>query len=134
MEPPVTNSVIVPSSEISRPFSIRLTADQRRALDLAASAEGVGPSTLARCAVVAAAGRPLPPIAARRDALAVNVARGVGELGRLGNLLNQLARVANSRRTLASEAATAAFESAVRELAAVRTALIEVEQAGGRNG
>jgi hypothetical protein len=83
---------------------------------------------------VAAAGRPAPPVAVRRDALAVAVAKGVGELGRLGNLLNQIARVANARRMLAPDAAMAAYDGVMRELVAVRNALIEAEEASGTTG
>ncbi len=115
------------SNPLTHPMSFRLTDVERDALKAVAASQGIGPATLVRRLAVEAGGLPLPPIAVKRDALALVVAKGIGELGRLGNVLNQLARVANARRTLGSDAAMVAFERAARELAAVRAALIVAE-------
>ncbi len=125
-----SNARLSEATESSRPFSIRLTPDERNALDRAASARGLRPSTMARRAVLEASERPLPPVAIRRDRLASVVGQGVGELGRIGNLLNQVARIANARRTIAPDAAAAAYDRVVQELATVRTALLAAEDAG----
>jgi len=115
-------------------MTFRLSDAERAALKAAAASRGIGPATLIRRLAVEAGGLPPPPAAVKRDALAVVVAKGIGELGRLGSLLNQLARVANARRTLASEAAAAAFDHAAKELAAVRATMIAVEERGERHG
>jgi len=111
-------------------MTFRLTHTEREALKAAAASQGIGPATLVRRLAVEAGGLPPPPVTIKRDALSIVVAKGIGELGRLGNVLNQLARVANARRTLSSDAAMAAFERAARELAALRAALIAAEEAG----
>jgi predicted transcriptional regulator len=85
-----SNARLSEATESSRPFSIRLTPDERNALDRAASARGLRPSTMARRAVLEASERPLPPVAIWRDKLASVVGQGVGELGRIGNLRTAL--------------------------------------------
>ena len=79
------------------PLSFKLRPEERERLREAATAAGVGPSSFAADAVRAALGtarrRPLPR---RADALAQAVRDATGQLGAIGNNLNQLARVANS--------------------------------------
>ena len=76
-------------------IGLRLTPiEHKMVLDAAASA-GVGPSTLAREAVLALANAPLPPRRRKRDGLRVEVGRWAGEAAKLGNNLNQLAKHAN---------------------------------------
>jgi hypothetical protein len=130
MEPSRMTAAATPTPQTT-PFSVRLTADERAAVVAAAAARGVRPHTYARRAVIAAAGRPVPPIAVRRDALSKTVADGVGQLGRLGNLLNQIARRANTRDGVSAAAVTAAYEGALRELSAVRAALVTAESERG---
>jgi hypothetical protein len=105
------------------PVSVRLSHQERAAVTAAAEERGQAPSAFLRRAALAVAGRPLPAIAARRDALAQETARAVGELGRIGNLLNQVARVANTCG-LRDKDATFALDRISRELAAVRAALL----------
>jgi hypothetical protein len=74
--------------------SFRMTQTERAAVVMAADAAGMGPSTFARVSVLRAAGREAP-IRKRRDAIATVIAPVLGELGRVGNNLNQLTRHAH---------------------------------------
>lgn len=74
--------------------SLRLTADERAALDAAADAAGLGPSSYARQAVMAAVGRDVT-VRRRPDGTAQALGRALGDLGRVGNNLNQIARYAH---------------------------------------
>lgn len=74
--------------------TLRLTADERAALDVAAEASGLGPCSYARRAVMAAVGRDVT-VRRRPDGLAQAITRALGDLGRVGNLVNQLARHAH---------------------------------------
>ncbi|MBB4199941.1 hypothetical protein GGD83_003765 [Rhodoblastus sphagnicola] len=62
--------------------------------------------------------------------MAQETARAVGKLGQIGNLLNQVARVANATGRLASADATYAYERVARELAAIRQVLLEQDGRG----
>jgi hypothetical protein len=107
------------------PVSVRLSHQERAAVAAAAHARGQPPSAFLRRAAMAAAGGPLPAIAARRDALAQQTARAVGELGRVGNLVNQIARVANTCG-LRDRDATIALDRVSRELGTIRAALLSL--------
>jgi hypothetical protein len=74
--------------------SFRMTPTERAAVASAADAAGMGPSTFARISVLRAAGREAP-VQKRRDAIATVIAPVLGELGRVGNNLNQLTRHAH---------------------------------------
>lgn len=74
--------------------SFRMTPTERTAVVTAADAAGMGPSSFARVSVLRAAGRG-PPIRKRRDAIATVIAPALGQLGRIGNNLNQLTRHAH---------------------------------------
>lgn len=74
--------------------TIHMTADERAALDAAAEAAGIGPSSYARRAVMRSVGRDAA-VRRRPDGLAHAVGRALGDLGRVGNLLNQMARHAH---------------------------------------
>lgn len=76
--------------------SVRLTAEQDSAVVAAAEARGVGPSTFCREAILRAAKLPVPKRSAQRDLLAAELAPVLGSLGRIGSLLNQVAKVANA--------------------------------------
>lgn len=71
--------------------TLRLTADERAALDAAAEASGLGPCSYARRAVMEAVGR-TADVRRRPDGLARAVTQALGDLGRVGNNLNQIAR------------------------------------------
>lgn len=75
--------------------TLRLSPEEREAVIAAAAAQGLGPSSFARKAALEAAGRPATSIRRRRDAIASALAPVLGELGRHGNLLNQLTRHAH---------------------------------------
>ncbi len=106
-------------------------AKERAKLDEMARTQRTGPSTAARRVIVEALKLPLPAAATRRDVLAVAVGKGIGELGRIGNLLNEVARIANARRSIAPDAAAAAYDRVTAALTAVREALLAAEQEGG---
>ena len=92
--------------------TLRLSADERAALDRAAETAGLGPSAFARLAVVrAAGGKPTAPRRRRSD-LAKAIADGLGEFARIGNNWNQVARRLNAGGT-----------AEVAELAGIRAAL-----------
>lgn len=77
----------------------RLSLAERNAVDAAAEAAGVGPCTWVRVVVVAAVGHAPTPAPSRRrkpEKAARDLARVIGEVARVGNNLNQLARSANS--------------------------------------
>jgi len=74
--------------------SFRMTPTERAAVATAADAAGMGPSTFARVSVLRAAGQKAP-IRKRRDVIATVIAPVLGELGRVGNNLNQLTRHAH---------------------------------------
>jgi hypothetical protein len=82
--------------KLSSALRIRLTNEQHSAVNAAASSVGLGICSFARMAVVKAAG--LIPAAAPRkpDGHAIALARWTGELGRIGNLANQLAKDRNT--------------------------------------
>lgn len=71
--------------------TIRLTVGERAALDAAADAAGLGPSSYARRAVMRSVGREAV-VRRRPDGIAQALGRALGDLGRVGNLLNQMTR------------------------------------------
>jgi hypothetical protein len=79
------------------PLTYKLRPEEVARLRELAEAAGIGPSTYAaetvRRAIGTARRRPLPR---RRDELAEAVRVATGQLGRLGNNLNQIARSLNS--------------------------------------
>jgi hypothetical protein len=99
------------------PLSFKLRPEERAALCEAAARNRVGPSTFAAEAVRQAIGtvrqRPLPR---RLDEVAEAVRVATGELGRVGNNVNQLARAANSGAQVDSNM-----------LAAIRASLAEID-------
>ena len=97
--PPVQPDDSSPKKRRTAALRVRITSDERRALDNAAERAGVGPCSFARVAVMAALDlQPTPPPPRRRkpSEAAVSVARFLGEIGKVGNNINQLARCVNS--------------------------------------
>lgn len=80
---------------VSKTMTIRLSEQERMALEAAAEAARIGPCALARRTVVEQLGLPRPIAQRRPDASAVAVRKALGELGRIGNNVNQLARHAH---------------------------------------
>lgn len=74
--------------------SLRLRADERAALNAAADAAGLGPSSYARRAVMQSLGRDVQ-VRRRPDGLAQALGQALGDLGRVGNVVNQMARHAH---------------------------------------
>lgn len=75
--------------------TLRLTPDERAAVVAAAAVEGLGPSSFARIVTLRAAGREATPSRKQRDVLMAAVAPLLGEAGRIGSNVNQMARHAH---------------------------------------
>ncbi len=104
-------------------YEIRITSDERRALDAAAARAGVGPCSFARVAVVAALDlQPTLPPPRRRQPTetARALAKFLGEIGKIGGNLNQLARRANSGILVDAKL----VEDAIQELRRLREAIV----------
>lgn len=76
--------------------AFRLTPHEMGVVRDAAQSRGVGHSAWARRLLLDAAGAEVPPYRAKRDQAAVALGRLLGELGRIGSNVNQIARVANA--------------------------------------
>ena len=98
------------------PVSIRFTADERNALDAAAERAGLSVGAYVRTVVLGAPG----PRAARRPPVERReLARLLGEVGRLGGTANQLAHAANRGLVPAREellAAASAVQAIRRDI------------------
>ena len=106
-------------------FAFRMTPEERDVLTIAAVAKGMGPTTFARRAAFRAAGLAAPEYERRVNPVAADAARILGELGRIGNNANQMARVANQTRS----APTAdAVRDLVDELRALRSSVLPEER------
>lgn len=82
---------------------IRVSDDERQAIDHAAATVGVGPCTFARMATIKAAGRkPAPPRRRRPTADAVALAQWTATLAQIGTLLNALAAGRHNGATLSA--------------------------------
>lgn len=95
--------------------TLRLNPDERPALDAAAEAAGLGPCSYARRAVMASVGRSAS-VRRRPDSLARAIGQALGDLGRIGNLLNQMARHAHVGGHVSGQA----LDGCKRELADLR--------------
>lgn len=100
----------------TRSTTIRLTPADHAVLAAAAEASGVGPSTFARLATIEAAGGLRPEIRRKPDAVRQDLARVLGELGRIGSNVNQVARVANATGEVASIVAVHGLREQLEEL------------------
>lgn len=107
--------------------TLRLSAEERSALDAAAEAAGLGPSSYARRAVMRAVGR-AASVRRRPDGLAQAIGRALGDLGRIGNLLNQMARHAHVGGNVPAEA----LDRCGRELSRLTAAVLALR--GERSG
>lgn len=105
--------------------TIRLTPDERAAVAAAADAQGLGPSSFARVATLKAAGRTPPAIRKRHDAIAAVIDPVLGALNRIGNNLNQIARVANSTKNASAIAAAGCLRADLEKLTVAVLALKE---------
>lgn len=96
--------------------SVRLSADESAAIDAAAAARGLGPSSFARDVLLRAARLPVPARARRADVLSAEIAPVLGALGRIGNNLNQALALAHAAQRHAD---VAAIERARESMAAL---------------
>lgn len=105
-------------------LAFRLTPEDRAVVDAAASAAGLGPTTFARRAALRAAGATSPSYerrSPRPDAAMLD--RILGELGRIGGNVNQIAKIANGSGA-AGTTAGAACLAMLGELTALRADLL----------
>ncbi len=105
--------------------TFRLTSDERAAVAAAADAQGLGPSTFARHATLKAADRTPPAIRKRTDDVARVIGPVLGELGRIGSNINQIAKVANSTGNATAIAAADSLRADIRKLLSAVLALNE---------
>lgn len=98
--------------------TLRLTPDERAALDVAAEASGLGPCSYARRAVMAAVSRDVT-VRRRPDGTAQALGRALGDLGRVGNVVNQLARYAHQGGRVPADALASVRLELTRLTAAV---------------
>lgn len=101
--------------------SVRLTAAEAAAIDAAAQARGLGPSSFSREALLRAARLPVPARARRADVLSAEIAPVLGALGRIGNNLNQALALAHAARRTAD---VAAIEQAREAMAALHCGIV----------
>lgn len=107
-------------------MTFRLTPEDHAAIVAAAADRGVGPTTFARQAAFRAAGLGRPAYERRGpNPVAALMARAIGELGRIGSNMNQIARVANAR----GNADLDRFDQAVAELRAFRADILAAGEA-----
>lgn len=102
-------------------LSFRLTPIEHETIRLAAAVRGLGPTTFARRVTFNAAGLPAPQNERISNPVAADMARVLGQLGRISSSANQLAKVANASRAPASVSATMAI---AEELAEIRKELL----------
>lgn len=105
--------------------TIRLTAAERAALDAAADAAGLGPSSYARRAVMQSLGREVE-VRRRPDGLAQALGLALGDLGRVGNSVNQLARHAH----VGGRVPPGALVAVRTELGALTAAVLALREQG----
>lgn len=101
----------------NRHLTVRLTEAERAALDAAAEQAGLTPGSYARQRLLDG---PAPRPVRRRPADHRELARLLGELGKIGSNLNQLAKASNQGLVVYGNE----IEAALRELEAVRTAIL----------
>jgi len=88
------------SRKATKSISFRLTPDELIQVQALAAASKVGVSTFARRATFSASALPVPSYEQKTpDNLSANLHRVLGEIGRIGNNLNQVAKIANSTKT-----------------------------------
>ncbi|MBB4067424.1 plasmid mobilization protein [Gellertiella hungarica] len=96
--------------------TIRVTPDDHARIVEAGAAHGLGPSSFARVAVCQAVGLAAPDVRRKPDPKQRDLARILGELGRIGSNVNQVARVANATGDVASLVAVDALRDQLEEL------------------
>lgn len=107
-------------------IAFRATPEDHDVIALAATVRGMGPSTFARRAAFRAAALAAPDYERSVSPFAADAARILGELGRIGNNANQIARVANQTR---SAPVADAVRCLVEELRALRASVVGQSEA-----
>jgi hypothetical protein len=102
----------------SEHLTVRLSKDERAAIDAAADRAGLTAGSYARQAML---GAPAPRQVRRPPVERKELARLLGELGKIGGNLNQLARAANTGSLVYGTE----IETALGGLAEVRTAILK---------
>jgi hypothetical protein len=103
--------------------TLRLTADERAALDTAADAAGLGPSSYARREVMRSVGRETV-LRRRPDGIAQAIGRLLGEAGRIGNNVNQLSKHAH----VGGRVPPASLDAVRHELARLTVAVMSLRE------
>lgn len=103
--------------------TVRLTPEEHERIVAAGGEQGVGPSTFARIAVTDALGLPRRKAPRKPDALDRLIGQALGELGKIGNNANQIARVANRSGDAAGIVAADALRD---EVAALTKAIMDL--------
>lgn len=96
--------------------AIRLTPEDHARIVAAGAAQGLGPSSFARVATVLAAGGPAPDVRRKADPIRQDLARVLGELGKVGNNVNQLTRVAHASGDVGSIVAVERLRGELEDL------------------
>ena len=101
----------------NRHLTVRLSEDERAAIDEAAERAGLMPGSYAREALL---GKPAPRQVRRPAVERKELARLLGQVGHIGGNLNQLAKAANSGVVVYE----GEIDAALRGLAEVRDAIL----------
>jgi len=89
------------SRKTSKILSFRLTPDEHQQLIAVSSVSGLGLPTFVRRAALQAAALPIPTYEGKTpNKTAADYTKILGAIGKLGNNLNQLSRLANSKKSL----------------------------------
>jgi len=107
----------------SKMLSFRLTPDEYDQLSSVASVSGIGLPTFVRRVACQAAALPVPSYEAKQpDKSAADYSRLLGAIGKIGNNLNQIAKVTNASK---SPPAVKELKVIFAEIRALRADLIQ---------
>jgi len=111
------------SRKATKMLSFRLTQDEHEQLAAVAAVAGVGLPTFVRRAAFNSVSLPVPSYEAKQpDNAAAEYSRLLGAIGKIGNNLNQIAKVANASK---SAPAIKELKIVFAEIRALRIDLIE---------
>lgn len=105
------------SRKATEVFSFRMTPDEAAQLRAVASSQGLGPTTFARRAAASAAALPIPAYEARTpDPKKADLAKVLGQIGRMASNLNQLTKLANTMKAMPEPRELKLLFGEIREL------------------
>lgn len=105
------------SRKASEILTFRLTPEESAQLRAVAASQGIGPTTFARRAAFAAAALSTPEYEARLpDPKKADLAKLLGQVGRMASNLNQLTKLANTTKQLPDARVIKLLAGEVREL------------------